>query len=248
MPQADGHIRSKGKMAQLVKTINSVAIASCKTVQGVAIASVKSILGVDNTGSGYLVNQNFEGSGYDNGETWTPTGTVDPDYTGLILRGSQSLRVSTDGFTDSPTFAAQSECWVFFEFQSAARPSAGDNGRIAFVFNSVPATLCALEYNGDGEFKLHANGGSSAASATSTANGTHWYGWLHWLSGGTCEAFVSTATTRPGTGDDGVSNQVYLSRTGASGNAVQIRLSSGAGGDITFDHALVSTAAIGNNP
>lgn len=39
-------------MAQNVKTVQGVAIASVKTVQGVAIANVKTIQGVDNTGGG----------------------------------------------------------------------------------------------------------------------------------------------------------------------------------------------------
>lgn len=39
-------------MAQNVKTVQGVAIASVKTVQGTAIASVKTILGVDNTAGG----------------------------------------------------------------------------------------------------------------------------------------------------------------------------------------------------
>lgn len=39
-------------MAQNVKTLQGVAIASVKTVQGVAIANVKTIQGVDNTGGG----------------------------------------------------------------------------------------------------------------------------------------------------------------------------------------------------
>jgi hypothetical protein len=38
-------------MAQLVKTIQGLAIASCKTTAGLAIASAKTIMGVDNTGS-----------------------------------------------------------------------------------------------------------------------------------------------------------------------------------------------------
>lgn len=39
-------------MAQLVKTIKGLAIASCKTVNGLAIASAKTINGLDNTGGG----------------------------------------------------------------------------------------------------------------------------------------------------------------------------------------------------
>lgn len=39
-------------MAQLVKTIGGLAIASVKTVNGLAIASVKTIMGLDNTAAG----------------------------------------------------------------------------------------------------------------------------------------------------------------------------------------------------
>lgn len=39
-------------MAQLVKTMAGLAIASCKTVNGLAIASVKTVAGLDNTASG----------------------------------------------------------------------------------------------------------------------------------------------------------------------------------------------------
>lgn len=40
-------------MAQLVKTIGGLALASCKTVGGLAIASAKTIGGLDNTGGSY---------------------------------------------------------------------------------------------------------------------------------------------------------------------------------------------------
>lgn len=43
-------------MAQLVKTVNNLAIASVKTVENLAIASVKTIDGLDNTSGGGGVN------------------------------------------------------------------------------------------------------------------------------------------------------------------------------------------------
>lgn len=50
-------------MAQLIKSIEGLAIASCKSVEGLAIASVKSIMGLDNTASGGLTFiQDFESS------------------------------------------------------------------------------------------------------------------------------------------------------------------------------------------
>lgn len=53
-------------MAQLVKTVQGLAIASVKTAQGLAIASAKTIMGVDNTAGGgasaFVFSQTASGS------------------------------------------------------------------------------------------------------------------------------------------------------------------------------------------
>jgi hypothetical protein len=67
--------------------------------------------------AGYLICQNFEGTGYDHSETWTPGGTPDPDYTGVILRGTQSLRLPASASATGPTFAGQDTIWAFVRFR-----------------------------------------------------------------------------------------------------------------------------------
>lgn len=60
-------------MAQLVKTVQGLAIASVKTAQGLAIASVKTILGVDNTsgGSPNAFSDDFNRANGALGANWT---------------------------------------------------------------------------------------------------------------------------------------------------------------------------------
>jgi hypothetical protein len=60
-------------MAQLVKTVQGLAIASVKTAQGLAIASAKTIMGVDNTsgGGGQDFSDNFDRADGALGANWT---------------------------------------------------------------------------------------------------------------------------------------------------------------------------------
>lgn len=61
-------------MAQLVKTMAGLAIASVKTVNGLAIASVKTVAGLDNTsgGGGVNLSDNFNRANADSlGPNWT---------------------------------------------------------------------------------------------------------------------------------------------------------------------------------
>jgi hypothetical protein len=199
---------------------------------------------------GYLVNQNFEGTGYDNGETWTTNGqTVDPDYTGLVLLGSQSLEVSwhlANWSEVHTTYAGQTDVWAFCMFQvpSGDRPSAGVADQSFAISNSSGTILAAMTFNNAGTIALNANGADSSASATASNDSTTWRVWLHYVSGGTCELFMSTTTTRPSS--DGSGN-VYLTKTGAADTATRISCQNGNGGFV-FDHVLVSVSSIGSNP
>lgn len=194
---------------------------------------------------GFLVNQNFEGPGYDNAEAPATSGTIDPDYTGLVLRGSQSCHVSTtNGSYVEWTFTGQTDVWAYCEFQTSSRPT-NDGGDIIFQLRDGSSAVAALGYNADDQFKLYANGGFSATSATATANGIHWYCKLHFVSVGTCEVYLSQSavfTTVDGSGN------VYLTKTGAAGTATKLRITNATAGNIVFDHALAQVSEIGDNP
>jgi hypothetical protein len=101
-----------------------------------------------------------------------------------------------------------------------------------------------MTFNNAGTIALNANGADSSASATASNDSTTWRVWLHYVSGGTCELFMSTTTTRPSS--DGSGN-VYLTKTGAADTATRISCQNGNGGFV-FDHVLVSVSSIGSNP
>lgn len=88
-------------MAQLVKTIQGLAIASVKTTQGLAIASAKTIIGVDNTGGGgggaLLVSVK---AGSSNGDSVTSSG-IDTTGATLLVAVMGYGTGATPSFTDS---------------------------------------------------------------------------------------------------------------------------------------------------
>jgi hypothetical protein len=195
-------------------------------------------------GPTYLVNQNFEGAGYDNGETWNEGGTPNPNYTGTVLRGSQSIRLQS-GDSANATFTAQNNAWAFCDFQL----DAGSNANAAcglYLHGSGHDTY--MQIDSSGNIYLNAGGSLSSASATQISAATHYYMWLHSPNGGTAELFISITTTRPSV--DGSGN-VYLSKAAHSGSVDTIYLYNAAGtagADAIFDHVLVNGSSIGNNP
>ncbi len=195
----------------------------------------------------YLICQNFETptTGYDNGETWNPTGTVDPAYTGVILRGTQSCHVSSVSSTRDD-FAASSDVYAFCDFYLLALPASQGEQGLRLRSSLSGGEIRAYIYS-TGQVIIETGvGGCSSPSATSLVTGTHYYLWVEHHSGGTDVLAISTTTTKPSV--DGSGN-VYLTCSGDVGTLDQVRAeSTPAGSDSVFDHILVSTSVIGNNP
>jgi len=199
----------------------------------------------------YLVNQNFEGTGYDNSESWSETtssGTVDEDYTGVVLLGSQSLRLnSNEGeVVDTKTsFTAQSTAWAFCLFQPKTwNSSVGDTQ--FYLADGSNNILAGMFVQNDGTVKFKVNGSSSAASATTLSLDQTYYVWIHYVTSGTCTLYMSTTSTRPSSDGSGA---VVLTGTAAATNTSKVILYNGYfGGQFIFDKVLVSGSEIGNNP
>lgn len=87
-------------MAQLVKTVQGLSIASVKTVQGLAIASAKTIMGLDNTSSGGGISlvSSVSATGSINGST---TGSIDTTGANLIVVSIYYYTGSSLTVTDS---------------------------------------------------------------------------------------------------------------------------------------------------
>ncbi len=188
----------------------------------------------------YLINQNFEGTGYDNGETWTETGTPNEDFTVAILKGSQSYNAVGANYAQI-SFTGQTDIW----FHCRTRYQQFGTSSNIQVTNTAETPLVAININVSGAVKIDANGGLSSASASTASLNTTYYLWLHFVSGGTCELFMSTTSTRPTV--DG-SGEFVLTKTGASDTATKILLYAGSSGDIIVDNVLISASSIGNNP
>lgn len=203
-----------------------------------------------------LVNQNFEGTsngGYDNGESWSPLGATNPDYTGVMLRGSQSMRVQ-HGWSRT-SFSTQANVWAFYEFQIAAYPSSEN---IAGIIIDTGTVGVWVSMDSTGHVKINDNGGgsgppvsSSSASSVALALNTHYYCWMNVVSGGTNTLYISTSPVRTGIADGvagAIVKTVVNSNTSGGYNLVYLYQFNNAGTDITYDHVLVSVNSIGDNP
>lgn len=196
----------------------------------------------------YLVNQNFETptTGYDNGETWASGGgTVDPAYTGTVILGTQSLRLSgTPSSETHTTFTAQTSLSCFGRLRILSMPVT--NGIIGlYLQGSSHNTYTKVDNTGAVTFV--SGGVTSSASATTLTTGVNYYWWMDDVASGTGKIDISATSTRPTT--DGSGN-VHLTGTCDAGSVDTIYCYKGTSipADILFDHVLVSTTSIGNNP
>lgn len=119
-------------MAQNVKTVQGLAIASVKTVQGLAIASAKTIMGVDNTGGGggiSIIANTADALGVNAGNS------SDINSTGANL-----LVVFAGDYDSNPATTIadnKSNSWTAF---SASYTTGGGAGRLHGWY-SVPTTV-----------------------------------------------------------------------------------------------------------
>ncbi|MEO7723200.1 MAG: choice-of-anchor Q domain-containing protein [Chthoniobacterales bacterium] len=202
-----------------------------------------------------LINQGFAGPGYDNGETWTPSGkgTIDPDSTSSPIVGGQSLEINLSAKTGKTfaSFAAQDNVYGFcrIRWHSHTNSPAIISFRNSAGF--VRGTVSIL--NATNAMRGAASSGTNADSSTGMPVNTNIYVWFEYQKGTGSNAIFRCGWSTTGTKPD-------LSATGAqtcnSSNGMgkdQIsRIYLGTGSPVTsdvfYDHILVSTAPIGNNP
>lgn len=239
-------------MAQNVKTLNGLAIASVKTFRGLAIASVKTINGLDNTAaSSYLLSENFEGTGYENSWTETGTGTQDEDYStsGLSLEGSQCLRLAATAQTliTSSTFTAQSTAWAYFLFRFVSSTSTN----VVFQFqNSSAVEVLRMRITTGGVLDVRAGGGTNQAVTDAMSTGTTYHVWVGYTVGSGSNAVASVGFSTDGTRPTSGTKFAQSTNGTATTNADRIRF--GAVGSVTMEYIVdkirVSDSTIGDNP
>jgi hypothetical protein len=133
-------------------------------------------------GGSFLVNQGFEGTGYDNGETWTGS-SVDPDYTGVVLAGSQSLQLVTTGTVANAWVSFTGQDAVYSKLLLYVVSTPGTNQVFATIRNGTTVLASFTIAGANRNLRATAAGGGNATSSGVMPTGTPLYVWLEYVKG-----------------------------------------------------------------
>lgn len=205
---------------------------------------------------GYIIMQNFEGTGYDHCETWTSytgTGLIDPDYTGVVLEGSQScLLAQTNNWMSvyPSVFTVIDEVWSYF----LLRPLTNDTSAVRVIASFGPSDLptASIQTTTTSHFRVAVKGGTSVDTVATFSTGTTYHIWLHYKRGtgasdDEADIGFSTDGTRPTTGNN-------YATTGNGNSDAQVqefnigRFNTAATLTMVFDKVRVKSSQIGDNP
>ena len=214
--------------------------------------------GVGNPHSGLpaspLFLEKFDtGVGYDL-SGWTENlnaGIINEDYVGIILDGTQSLRLVTAGGTTwfQRGVTATNHIWMFFNIQFTTL-SIGEKSIIEFQ-TAVSAVLGKVVASTAG-LKAYANGGTSGVTLDVVTTGVKYWVWVEFDNSGAstlCNVGFSTNGVRPTSGNKYKASSGPLNATACEIVAVGVA-GSDFGTDVEFiyDYVLADDAQIGDNP
>lgn len=210
-----------------------------------------------------LLFETFEGTGYATAG-WTAVtgggGTVNPDFTSMILDGSQSLEIN--GPTDevsyiTNSFTAQSEVFAYFQFRITSMPATESQWLSLFRFRDVDgATVFKMQIDSTAFPRITTGGQSSSTLANISANTTY-HCWLSWNkdngANSTATMAISTTKVQPTEGNYYVT---VANGTQVANNASQVFIGyandtvDDSGPEMTFlvDYIIVDDVAISNYP
>lgn len=216
--------------------------------------------GFATTASPYLLEQDFEGAGYDRGQVWNEnaSGTMDEDYTGIILDGSQSLLIDlTANIVDSvsPVFlmpGGGGDIWyIYFQMQVVTFPTSSDY-RIINLTN-----ICDLSISSTSNLVVKPWVGTGVATVGMLSAGVKYHVWIQGSgngvetgSAGTARVGFSTNGTRPTSGDNyAIDTDVTAAAPAATGQIILgTRQSVPANYKVVLDKLRVGNQLIGDNP
>jgi hypothetical protein len=197
--------------------------------------------------------ETFEGAGYSTaGWSEVPSGgTVDEDYTGVVLDGSQSLRIVTAG---SITYASRNltaigHLWVYVQFR-AVTITTGEKS--VLEVQDVGSTMLGKVTLSTGGFKVY-SGSSPITLLGSVSAGTKYGLWFEYNKNDGMNRVAnlgfSTDGTRPTSGNN------YGQATGPT-SAVDTQILAigvagsdfGADAEFIYDYIVADDAQIGDNP
>jgi len=203
-------------------------------------------------GPSYLLTENFEGSEYDNSWTEAGTGTIDGDYTGTVLQGSQSLRIAASAQSAYLTHtlgASHDIVEVYFLYRPTTLP--GSTRTVITLQTSADVTVLQAMQRSTGSWTVRPTSGASGAnSVTAMSTGTTYHVWCRYEKGTGANAVgtvgYSTDGTRPTSGNSFVS--VTTGDATGQVNKIRIATSSSETWEFVLDRLLMDDATIGNSP
>ena len=200
----------------------------------------------------YLLEENFEADpGYDTaGWTSGGTGTINPDYTTIVLRGTQSLYLNAPGgatttWALSPSFTETSDIWIHFRFRQQTYWHDDYPVMVSLIYDSTEVASLQEDLLGTDPRFVIKHGTVSSYGAIGKAIATLYHIWIHYIAGtganGTMSLYVDTDGTRP------VGKDCTDITTGSSTNgltSIRFRAISGYDAAIIVDQVLISSSEI----
>ncbi|HXI51076.1 MAG TPA: hypothetical protein VNH84_06215 [Candidatus Saccharimonadales bacterium] len=190
-------------------------------------------------GSEFFLTEWFDGPGYET-PGWEEIGTPNPDYTNIVLEGSESLHCSGPQLIRRP-FRSDGG----FHFYLEARWNTYAPYNTVLLWEDASTSISACLY-ADLDRLLLVHGQASALGTTRIEEGTAYHLWVDWALGtgsnGTMQLFISTNGTKPLTAE-----AMIMDGTGLAVDRLYVG-PSGAGPDMLFDRLLASSQPIGSNP
>lgn len=218
---------------------------------GMIFAHTNGLAGVEEEGGGgeenYAVRQDFEGTGYDNGETWVETGGPDPDYTGVVLAGSQSLRLNQAAAAMSTYIehATTNEVHGY----ALIRPVTIDTTNVRVIIGVLQPNgteVASVRVTTSGAVRVTSGASNGTTSATMSSGTTYHLWWRYHTDGAdvTVETWFSTDGTKPANAS---ANHATITLSGTT-QIARLRLgnaSTATTHEYIYDKVRVK---LGNNP
>jgi len=187
----------------------------------------------------YLFTEGFEGTGFEN-SGWIKHGTSNPDYTNIVLHGTQSLNCVGAQYLERP-FVFTNSFYLYFR----VRWNTWTDYNNIIYWDDPGWNIVAGLYADHNRMELN-HGTAKAFGTTTTVANTTYHVWVEWTKGtgsnGTMKLFISTNGVKPATpeasitaGNGGATQRIYVGPTSSGPNAI-------------FDRILVGNAPIGSNP
>lgn len=181
-------------------------------------------------------------------------GTVDPDYTSVVLQGSQSFFYAPPG--DDSTFASNSfpavgHLWMSFKLRVTANTSGTDSDVIRLEEPNGTCHLRVTLNNDGGTLKVWATCSDSSATTFGLANNTDYNLWVEYWNDNGGNSFASVGFSQGGTQPYSGDNFVSVTSTVMSGSPSVVYLGSKpnvSGVSFVMDHLIIDDAAIPDYP